>query len=123
MNLVIHELLVSIPSIARRYHYFFELLIGGSNQSHKVNFKELPFRGKISMRNFSKATVNSFFEKFSKKEPTALGKIPPPNSSSEAFRGPRRSDGSAESASSVDAFKLFLSEILKIILTHCHKVT
>jgi hypothetical protein len=51
MNLVIHELLL-MP--CDRHHVFIELLIGGPNQSHKVNFKELSesfdslpvFRGK-----------------------------------------------------------------------------
>jgi len=122
MNLVIHELLVSMSLIAQRHHCFFELLIGGSNQSHKVNFKELPFRGKISMRDFSKVTVNTFFEKFSKKEPTALRKIPPPITASEVLSNPRRSDGSAEGAISLNPFKLFLSKTLKNILTHCHKM-
>jgi len=39
MNLVIHELLTSALAEANA---IFELLIGGPNQSHKVNFKELP---------------------------------------------------------------------------------
>ena len=39
LNLVIHELLTSITAEAV---IILELLIGGPNQSHKVNFKELP---------------------------------------------------------------------------------
>jgi len=95
--------------IAQRHHCFFELLIGGSNQSHKVNFKELPFRGKISIRDFPELAVNPFFEKFSKKEPTALRKIPPPITTSEALWNLCRSDGRDEGAFLIDLFKLFLS--------------
>ena len=63
MNLVIHELLmISV----RRLVSFFELLIGGPNQSHKVNFKELPLRGKISSKNFYLTVVNTFLENFLK---------------------------------------------------------
>jgi hypothetical protein len=40
MNLVIHELL-TMP-VGENWHIIYnKLLIGGSNQSHKVNFKEL----------------------------------------------------------------------------------
>ena len=44
MNLVIHELLLLMPTEAGIS--FFELLIGGPNQSHKVNFKEPSLSGK-----------------------------------------------------------------------------
>lgn len=46
---------------------FFELLIGGPNQSHKVNFKELPTRGKVSTKKFAGRFVNLFSEKISEK--------------------------------------------------------
>jgi hypothetical protein len=35
-------------------------LIGGPNQSHKVNFKEPSPRGKISIKNFGGYSVNTF---------------------------------------------------------------
>jgi len=39
------------------------MLIGGPNQSHKVNFKEpLPVKGKISKRTFAVCSVNTFPE-------------------------------------------------------------
>lgn len=63
MNLVIHELLTLIPT---EVGIVFELLIGGPNQSHKVNFKELPRRGKISSKNFCLTVVNTFLENFLK---------------------------------------------------------
>ena len=51
------------------------MLIGGPNQSHKVNFKEPPLkRGKISKRTFAFCSVNPFPETFEKsfvKEPSA----------------------------------------------------
>jgi hypothetical protein len=40
------------------------LLIGGPNQSHKVNFKELPDLGKSSNKKFSLLSVNPFPEYF-----------------------------------------------------------
>jgi hypothetical protein len=41
------------------------MLIGGPNQSHKVNFKEpLPARGKISKKTFAFCFVNTFPEIF-----------------------------------------------------------
>jgi hypothetical protein len=42
------------------------LLIGGPNQSHKVNFKELPTRGKVSNKKFRLPFVNPFFRKIQK---------------------------------------------------------
>ena len=41
-------------------------MIGGPNQSHKVNFKELPQRGKISSKNFCVSSVNTLFENIRK---------------------------------------------------------
>jgi hypothetical protein len=40
------------------------LLIGGPNQSHKVNFKELLFRGKSSIKPFRVTFVKNFSETF-----------------------------------------------------------
>jgi len=45
---------------------YIELLIGGPNQSHKVNFKELPDKGKRSNKKDRCAVVNIFFEDFEK---------------------------------------------------------
>jgi len=40
------------------------MLIGGPNQSHKVNFKEpLPVKGKTLKRTFAVSFVNTFSEK------------------------------------------------------------
>ena len=45
----------------------WNMLIGGPNQSYKVNFKEpLPVKGKISKRSFAFRFVNTFPE-FSEK--------------------------------------------------------
>jgi hypothetical protein len=41
-------------------------LIGGPNQSHKVNFKELPDEGKISSKVFLSTPVNYFSNYFQK---------------------------------------------------------
>jgi hypothetical protein len=44
------------------------MLIGGPNQSHKVNFKEpLPSEGKVSKETFSFFSVNPFPENIRKK--------------------------------------------------------
>jgi hypothetical protein len=46
----------------------WNMLIGGPNQSHKVNFKEpLPLKGKISKKTFGFSAVNTFPEIFQKK--------------------------------------------------------
>lgn len=46
----------------------WNMLIGGPNQSHKVNFKEpAPRRGKISKKTFGFSVVNTFPEFFRKK--------------------------------------------------------
>ena len=51
-NLVIHELLRYRPKSVSHTNYI-ELLIGGPNQSHKVNFKEpLPLRERFPRRHF-----------------------------------------------------------------------
>ena len=73
--LVIHELLDDAGGeacIDSRYGHeariIWNMLIGGPNQSHKVNFKEpLPLRGKISKKTFRFSAVNTFPEIFRKK--------------------------------------------------------
>ena len=68
MNLVIHELLTSMPTEAGT---IFELLIGGPNQSHKINFKEPSFLGKGTIMNFPPPSSTHFpgkLEKMSGKE-------------------------------------------------------
>ena len=65
-NLVIHELLL-IRAITLGSHILGIMLIGGPNQSHKVNFKEpLPVKGKISKKTFAVCFVNTFPEKSEK---------------------------------------------------------
>jgi hypothetical protein len=44
-------------------------LIGGPNQSHKVNFKELPTRGKVWNENLGHSFVNPFSRKSSQNIP------------------------------------------------------
>jgi hypothetical protein len=73
--LVIHELLDDAGGEAcidsRHRHkarVIWNMLIGGPNQSHKVNFKEpAPRRGKISKKTFGFSAVNTFPEFFRKK--------------------------------------------------------
>ena len=65
--LVIHELLIGANPKARPV-LTWNMMIGGPNQSHKVNFKEpLPARGKISKRTFAFWSVNPFPENIRKK--------------------------------------------------------
>ena len=60
--LVIHELLL-MRTRRLAPHILGIMLIGGPNQSHKVNFKELlPFMGKIAKRSFAFCFVNTFPE-------------------------------------------------------------
>ena len=57
---MIHELLIGTNPKARSI-LTWNMLIGGPNQSYKVNFKEpLPARGKISKRTFAFCSVNTF---------------------------------------------------------------
>jgi hypothetical protein len=64
---VIHELLIGANPKARPV-LTWNMMIGGPNQSHKVNFKEpLPARGKISKRTFAFISVNPFPENIRKK--------------------------------------------------------
>jgi hypothetical protein len=63
---VIHELLIGTDPKARSV-LTWNMLIGGPNQSYKVNFKEpLPARGKISKRTFAFCSVNPFPENIRK---------------------------------------------------------
>jgi hypothetical protein len=62
---VIHELLIGTNPKARPV-LTWNMLIGGPNQSYKVNFKEpLPAMGKISKKTFPFLFVNTFSEKLS----------------------------------------------------------
>lgn len=75
---MIHELLVGASPKARPV-LTWNMLIGGPNQSHKVNFKEpLPARGKISKKTFAFCSVNTFPElirKSFRKERRFLGDL------------------------------------------------
>ena len=57
---MIHELLIGTNPKARSI-LTWNMLIGGPNQSHKVNFKELPFEGKSFSKDFGFLSVNRFF--------------------------------------------------------------
>ena len=64
---MIHELLIGTDPKARPV-LTWNMLIGGPNQSYKVNFKEpLPVKGKISKRTFAFCSVNLFPENIRKK--------------------------------------------------------
>ena len=64
---MIHELLIGTDPKVRSV-LTWNMLIGGPNQSYKVNFKEpLPARGKISKRTFAFCSVNPFPENIRKK--------------------------------------------------------
>ena len=64
---MIHELLIGTDPKARPV-LTWNMLIGGPNQSYKVNFKEPPLvRGKISKRTFAFCSVNTFPEFIRKK--------------------------------------------------------
>ena len=57
---MIHELLIGTDPKARSV-LTWNMLIGGPNQSYKVNFKEPPHEGgKISKRTFAFCSVNTF---------------------------------------------------------------
>ena len=78
---MIHELLIGTNPKARPV-LTWNMLIGGPNQSHKVNFKEpLPARGKISKKTFAFCSVNTFPDIFRKsfgKERCFLGRLAHP---------------------------------------------
>ena len=60
---MIHELLSGTSPKARSV-LTWNMLIGGPNQSHKVNFKEpVPAKGKISKKTSAFCSVNTFPEK------------------------------------------------------------
>lgn len=84
------------------------MLIGGPNQSHKVNFKEpLPRRGKISKKTFRFFFVNTFPEVFRKKfwkERLAYGPFDRPRRFCDAVL----TEGTAEHANALWLFKIFL---------------
>jgi hypothetical protein len=83
-------------------------LIGGPNQSHKVNFKEPPHWGKISSKNFCVSPVNTYC-KVSEKTLAGgplLAVLDSPHRP--AFAGGPRIEGRAEHARKLGLFKTFL---------------
>lgn len=91
----------------------FELLIGGPNQSHKVNFKEPPFRGKRISRNFFFSSVNSFSEnflRFSKEKSQKEQSFSPPSDTSFGLRRPTSIEGKGDGASCDHLRKSFLAD-------------
>jgi hypothetical protein len=84
-------------------------LIGGPNQSHKVNFKEPPRWGKISSKNFCVSSVNTY-SKISEKilaEEQLLAVLD--SSHHPVLAGSPRIEGRAEHARLRRLFKTFLS--------------
>ena len=62
---MIHELLIGTNPKARPV-LTWNMMIGGPNQSHKVNFKELPAEGKSFIKIFLASFVNTFSKDFRK---------------------------------------------------------
>jgi hypothetical protein len=83
-------------------------LIGGPNQSHKVNFKEPPHWGKISSKNFCVSPVNTYCKVSEKTlaEGPLLAVLDSPHRP--AFAGGPRIEGRAEHARKLGLFKSFL---------------
>ena len=85
-------------------------MIGGPNQSHKVNFKEpLPARGKISKRTFAFFSVNPFPEKIRKKFWKGTPFSPPFVHLTRVFRE-RFTEGIAEHGNCIFLIKTFLDK-------------
>jgi hypothetical protein len=83
-------------------------LIGGPNQSHKVNFKELPQRGKISSKNLCVSSVNTY-SKNPERMPTEELLLAGLDSSHRLdFSSGPRIEGRAEHATKGGSFKSFL---------------
>ena len=64
-NLVILELLNIVSRSSHLILLYLELLIGGPNQSYKVNFKEPSHEGKRVSKNSFGSSVNTFSKNFS----------------------------------------------------------
>ncbi len=95
-------------------------MIGGPNQSHKVNFKELPAEGKISNKNFRSPVVNLFSENFLKnfrhrlpKEPNFLS-LDPSRLSFSPARRLGRVEGELVSRLRQYFFRTFLKKFRRI---------
>jgi hypothetical protein len=104
---VIHELLIGTNPKVRPV-LTWNMLIGGPNQSHKVNFKEpVPVKGKISKRTFAFCSVNTFPEFFRKKfcEGTLFSQAP---CSSHLLLSSTTSEGRAEHGNCSFVIKIFL---------------
>ena len=104
---MIHELLIGANPKARTV-LTWNMLIGGPNQSYKVNFKEPPLvRGKISKRTFTFCSVNTFPEFNRKKfwEGTPFSQLP---RSLLPCLHKVSNDGSAEHGNCIFLFKFFL---------------
>ncbi len=96
------------------------MLIGGPNQSHKVNFKEpAPLRGKISKKTFRFSAVNTFPEFFRKKcwEGTPVFSF---RCISPAMRREVLTEGTAENANPLSWFKNFLLGLFNQFTKHYH---
>jgi hypothetical protein len=93
-------------------------LIGGPNQSHKVNFKEPPQRGKISSKNLCVSSVNTYSgnpEIFLTEELLLAGLD---SSHRPVFAGSPRIEGRAEHVPMCSLFKSFLPNKINVSLTH-----
>src|SRR5690606_17763731 len=90
----------------------FELLIGGPNQSHKVNFKELPFREECSSELFGDLSSTHFSEISKKNFNGRFKKLCPPLPVCLEFSRPaNRRD--AEHATATWRFKMFFRASFK----------
>ena len=88
----------------------WNMLIGGPNQSYKVNFKEpLPARGKISKRTFAFCSVNPFPGNIRKKFWEGTLFSPPLVHLTRALRE-RFTEGSAEHGNCIFLIKTFLDK-------------
>lgn len=68
-------------------------MIGGPNQSHKVNFKELPDWGKRTSTKKTKSCVNLFSDFSQKKRRSAQRTFCPSSRRGDRFRSPRHPKG------------------------------
>jgi hypothetical protein len=93
------------------------LLIGGPNQSHKVNFKELPDMGKSSNKKDRCAAVNTFFEDFEKTfKPN--GELQGTSLRRSAFFASLSVEGSADNVSHGLRLKKFFEESYMDLLSY-----
>lgn len=99
------------------------MLIGGPNQSHKVNFKEpLPLQGKISKKTFAFCTVNTFpvlFEKNVGNEHEVFLNLQSPVS----VMLTQMTEGTAENANCIFLIKIFLLKKTNELISNCYTYT